>query len=465
MTSPHPSRAARGHGVAGLGRRALAGAGAAGRTGGRGARTAYRGVRALTHAGGAGPAGLARLVELHLVATFADTLILTSLASTIFFSVATETARARVATSLLVTMVPFAVLAPVLGPLLDRVRRGRRYALATTMVVRAFLAWVMAGSVSGPTDASIGLYLAAFGFLVCQKAYLVTRAAALPRVLPARFTLVAANSRISLAGVAAMTLGAPVGAGLTAWVGPQWALRLAFVVFAAGTVPALALSPRVDSSEGEVEARLSTDPHPLTPRSPAAARSPAARAPRRWSTGPRIVLGLRANATFRAFTGFLTLYLAFRLRTHPLAGLSPTFSVALVIAVAGVGGALGTALGSVLRRLRPDAVVLVLLLLTAAAAFWAALGYSLAPVLVVAGVAGLAQGLGKLCLDALIQREVPEDVRTSAFARSETVLQLSWVLGGGLGLVLPLSGPWAMAVAAVLTLAMAGVTGAALRRA
>ncbi|CAM5324175.1 hypothetical protein SALBM217S_01389 [Streptomyces griseoloalbus] len=48
-----------------------------------------------------------------------------------------------------------------------------------------------------------------------------------------------------------------------------------------------------------------------------------------------------------------------------------------------------------------------------------------------AAVAGFAHALAKLSLDALIQRDVPELVRTSAFARSETLLQMSWVLGGG----------------------------------
>ena len=82
----------------------------------------------------------------------ADTLIYTALASTIFFAVPTEAARGRVATSLLVTMVPFVVLAPLIGPLLDRVPHGRRYALAGTMVVRAWLAWVMASAVAGRGD-------------------------------------------------------------------------------------------------------------------------------------------------------------------------------------------------------------------------------------------------------------------------------------------------------------------------
>jgi hypothetical protein len=51
---------------------------------------------------------------------------------------------------------------------------------------------------------------------------------------------------------------------------------------------------------------------------------------------------------------------------------------------------------------------------------------------------GICQSLGKLSLDALIQREVPETVRTSVFARSETLLQLSWVVGGFVGILVPL---------------------------
>ncbi|HET9656675.1 MAG TPA: MFS transporter, partial [Kineosporiaceae bacterium] len=381
--------------------------------------------------------GLARVLELHLVATAADTLILTALASTIFFAVPTQQARGRVATSLVVTMVPFVVLAPLIGPLLDRFRRGRRYALGTTMVVRAFLAWVMAGAVGG-TDSSrtaFSLYPAAFGFLVCQKAYIVTRAAALPRVLPPAVGLVAANSRISLAGVAAMTVAAPVGTGLNAWLGPSVTLRLAFAVFCAGTVLALALSPRVDSNEGELPARIG---------SPGPSRSAS-----RHAVGAPVVLGLRANAATRAFTGFLTLFLAFRLRHQPLGGLTDTTAVALVIALAAIGGGVGTALGGVRRRLRPEATVVAVVAGITLAAGWSALAYGLWPVLAIAFLAGLGQSLAKLCLDTLIQRDVPEHVRTSAFARSETLLQLAWVAGGGLGLVLPLSGAWGLGVAAM----------------
>jgi hypothetical protein len=171
------------------------------------------------------------------------------------------------------------------------------------------------------------------------------------------------------------------------------------------------------------------------------------------------VLALRGNATVRAFTGFLTLFLAFRLRTEPLPGVGQTTAVALVVALAAVGGGLGTVLGNRLRRVDTERLVVVTLVGTALTTAWAALAYGPWPVFAVALVAGTAQSLAKLCLDALVQVDVPEQVRTSAFARSETVLQLAWVAGGFVGLVLPLSGPWGLGIAAVGT-AASGVASA-----
>jgi len=77
--------------------------------------------------------------------------------------------------------------------------------------------------------------------------------------------------------------------------------------------------------------------------------------------------------------------------------------------------------------------------------------------------AGLAQSLGKLSLDAVIQRDVPEAVRTSAFARSETLLQLSWVVGGGVGIVLPLNGALGLGLAALGLMVMLVLTIRAVR--
>jgi hypothetical protein len=110
----------------------------------------------------------------------------------------------------------------------------------------------------------------------------------------------------------------------------------------------------------------------------------------------------------------------------------------LVIGAAGLGNTIGIALGSMLRRLTPTVTVVVALLADATAAIAAAVLYGLLPAIALGLTAGVAQAMGKLVLDATVQRDVPERHRTSAFARSETLLQLSWVLGGFMGIALPL---------------------------
>lgn len=394
----------------------------------------------MTHAKGAGESGLGRLIELHALNNFGDAMVAVALANTLFFSVPTGEARGRVALYLLITMAPFALMAPVIGPVLDRVRHGRRYAIAATMLARAFATWVLAGAIVGN---ELSLYPAAFACLVASKSYGVTRSATVPRLLPAGGTLVAVNARISLAGVVGGAGGAGVAALLTL-LGPPWALRVAFLVFLTGMVLALRLPPKVDSTLGETPSTLSLDDTgPI---------------PRRTSVGRPVVTALRANGSLRAFSGFLIMFLAFLLREEPIGGLDNTVALGLVALCAGVGSTTGTTIGAKMRARAPEAVIVVVLAIVTIAAAAGAFAYSLWTVLAVAAAAGLAQSLGKLSLDATVQRDVPEAVRTSAFARSETLLQLAWVVGGGLGIALPLDGRLGLGLAAVGLVIMLGLT-------
>ncbi|MFD9813843.1 MFS transporter [Streptomyces sp. NPDC059080] len=447
------SRFSRASTRSGLRRDRVRGAGrAAGRALHRPFTGAARGVRRATHAHGAGESGLGKLIELHAVNSAGDMLITVALASTVFFSVPTDQARGRVALYLAVTMAPFALLAPVVGPLLDRVPHGRRAAMAAAMLARALLALTMSGAVAG---GGLELYPAALGVLVASKAYGVVRSAVVPRLLPPRFSLVKANSRVTLAGLLATAVAAPLGAGLHL-IGPMWPLFAAFLVFCGGTFLSFTLPHKVDSGKGEARARL-------------ASGKPSG--PGLRSVGPSVLHGLQANAALRALSGLLTFFLAFLLREQPLSGLGAAASLGLVAVAAGGGNALGTTVGAWLRARGPERIVAGVLGVALAATVTAAVGYgllSLVVVPVVAATAGLCQALGKLSLDAMIQRDVPETVRTSAFARSETVLQLSWVVGGALGIALPLVGEVGMVVASVLVavgalVSVRGLLGAARR--
>ncbi|MGW1724892.1 MFS transporter [Streptomyces sp. NPDC002306] len=400
-----------------------------------------RGIRKATHAHGAGESGLGKLIELHGVNGAGDVMITIALASTVFFSVPTDEARGRVALYLAITMAPFTVLAPVIGPLLDRLPHGRRAAMAGAMLARALLALVLSGAV---ITGSIGLYPAALGVLVASKAYGVVRSAVVPRLLPPGFSLVKANSRVTLGGLLATGVAAPIGAGLQA-VGPRWPLYGAFAIFVAGTFLSFSLPPKVDSAKGEDIALLASDEDHLYGPHRKPVRRPGLR-----TVGPAVTHALGANAALRCLTGFLIFFLAFLLREHPLTGQSAAVSLGTVGVAAGAGNALGTAVGAWLRSRAPEIIILTVVAFVLGVAITAAVFFGAFLVACLAAVAGFAQALAKLSLDALIQRDVPEPVRTSAFARSETLLQVSWVFGGAVGIVMPLNGSLGLSVAACI---------------
>ncbi|MDQ3629232.1 MAG: MFS transporter [Actinomycetota bacterium] len=386
---------------------------------GRLAQRSVRKARQLTHAHGAGESGMARLLELHAFNTAGDAAVAVALAGTLFFQVPDGEARGQVALFLGLTMLPFAIVAPLIGPFLDRFRRGRRWAIGSTMAIRAFCCWALAGAVA--TD-SVWLFPAALGCLVSSKAYGVTRASAVPRVLPETLTLVKANSRISLTGTAGAAISAPLALGF-AQFGAQWALRYAFALFVVATILAILLPTRVDSSEGEEQVALSQ----LGTGS-------------RRGIPPQLVAALRCNSGLRFLSGFLTLFMAFLLRQYPFPGWEDRYTLllAMVVGAAGLGNTLGTLLASVLKVVRPQVVVVLVLGIDVAVLVLTTVFYSL-PMAVAFGLTvGICQSLGKLSLDALIQGDVTESVRTSVFARSETLLQLSWVAGGCLGILVPL---------------------------
>ena len=217
--------------------RATTGAVAAGtrRTGGL--------VHRVTSASGAGRTGLSTLIELTAASGAGDAFVIVALAGTIFFNTSVDQARGKVVLFLVVTMAPFAVLAPFIGPALDRVQQGRKYLLAGTLLARGLLCYAMAAAVSNP----ITLLPAAFGVLVLQKAYGVVRASVVPRLLPEQTALVTANARSQLIAVIAATIAAALAEGVQVTGGAAWVLRVGMVVYLAAMVLALRLPDQVDS--------------------------------------------------------------------------------------------------------------------------------------------------------------------------------------------------------------------------
>lgn len=444
----------------------------------RSGRYAARRAHDYTHSGGAGESGLARVTELQASHTAGDTVMMLALAGILFLNPQTAQARSEVAAFLLLTMVPFVLVAPFIGPLLDRFSHGRRWAIGTTTAVRAFLCWVLAEAIGGNSE---WLFPAGLVCLVASRAYNVTRAAAVPRLLPAGTTLVAANSRVSMAGVVGAALGAAIG-GLALLAGPAWALRAAFVIFVFGTVQAIRLPAQVDSSMGELNPE---DTVPIRTRPPG--EGPVGAVPARRHTGSvgrgddealtvdslgpigrfrrrkaaipwPVMHSMWSTGGTRVLTGFLILYLAFLAKEQPIDGLSGPLVLGLVAIAIGIGNALGSVLGGVVNATRPERTAMLSVMGATVVCIATGIWYGIWTLVLLGFAQGISAQLAKLCFDALVQRDVPERVRTSVFAWSETMLQMLWVVGGALGIVLPLEphiGFSVCALALVWTILMA----------
>lgn len=398
------------------------GLGAAARAGGL-SKSGVQRIRTAARADGADRSGLSKLITVHALHAAGDALVAVALAGTLFFSVPIGEARSRVALYLVLTMLPFSLLVPVAGPLLDRFPHGRRTVLAVTTGGRGLLTWVMAGVVAG-----LALYPLALVVLVLSRAYGVARAAAVPRVRPPSVGLVSTNARLNVAAVTAGAGAAAVGSGIAALFGSGTVLRVASVVLLLGGMLALRLPEHVDEAPAPTEEDRGRGPFRLT-------RTAAA------VTGP-----FAAALALRTLAGLLTIFLAFLLRAEG----APAVLVGAIVAAAAIGQLAGTGLAARLPEHRSRLLSLIALLLPFVACLLAAVSGQDLWLVAAAGATGVSVSLSKFALDAAIQQHVPKRSLSNAFSRSETGLQLAWVVGGAVALALPTSTPVGFGVAAAL---------------
>jgi len=167
-----------------------------------------------------------RLARTHAAAVAGDTLIALALAGSLFFSISPTQAKERVALGLILTMAPFSLVAPLIGPWLDRVRGGRRWVVVGANALRALICVMMVGHLD-----SLLLFPEVFAVLVLSKAYSVAKSALVPTLVQSDEELVESNSKLSLlSGVMGFVAAVP---GLLANVlfGGQGVMVLAGIVF------------------------------------------------------------------------------------------------------------------------------------------------------------------------------------------------------------------------------------------
>jgi MFS family permease len=444
---------------------------------GRATRRTGRFVHRITGAQGAGRTGLATLIEMTAVSGAADAFVTVALAGTIFFSTSLDQARGRVVLFLIITMAPFAVLAPFIGPALDRIQQGRRFVLAGTMMARGLLCYAMSANVAS----SVTLLPAAFGILVLQKAGGVVKASVTPRLLPARITLVTANARSGLISLAASTLAAGLAAGVQFTGGAAWTLRVGTLIYLAAMVLALRLPEQIDvptpapghepprpapqpapqpaprpAQEGRQSRTLPLEPAALPPgngSTPGKGRGKANGSGGRWRTlanvGPVVTEAMTVNAVLRAFSGYILFLLAFLLRSLDF-GVSHNFALGALAFGLAAGSLVSMVLGSFFRGRAPQLIMFTVLAIAPVVTVVCAWSFGLWTAVAVEFTAIFCASLAKLGQDSIVQREIGDEIRSSTFAVSETLNQVANVAGGLAGVLVSMldNGQAGLAIAA-----------------
>ena len=342
-----------------------------------------------------------KLASTHGLSIAGDALLTMALAGSIFFSSADpDAARAKVAFSLILTMAPFAVVAPFLGPILDRYAGGRKLMVFGSLAIRAVLCLLMADVVN---DENVVLYPLVFGALVLSKGYQVSRSALVPSAVRSDDDLVRANSKLALiAGVFGFLALIP-GAIIQFLAGPDWTLRVAAVIYVIGCVLSVRIVQRpIAAPEGANE--------------PPAVRSTA------------VVTAAVAMGATRFIVGFLTFLVAFNFRGH---GSAPgTVAIGFALAASAVGGLSGNFVTPrYLAEMPRERVIEWSVALIGVASFFCAIIESTVVAIVCVFMISAAAAGTRLAFDALVQRDAPDSQRASFFARFEAAFQVAWVFG------------------------------------
>lgn len=339
-----------------------------------------------------------RLARAHFAGTMADAMVAAAFAGSLFFSLPASDARWPVLQYLLLTMLPFALLSPLVGPLIDRINGGHRFVVIGSAVLRGLFAYLLISQISGATPA---FYLLALCLLVCQKAYQVGRSALVPSVVRSDRELVEANSKLSLLSGLASFAGAVPSAIVMKLFGPEWSLALATLTYllAAGLATRLPPAKVAVSPPGEAEK------HELR--------------------GAGIVLAGSAMGVLRWCVGFLTLLVAFDFR-----GDGVPWKLAVVGAATVASQLTGAAIAPRLRdRTQEENLLSGSLVVVVFGAVIAIVLGDVVGAAVLGASVGFSAAVGKLAFDSILQRDAPDANRGRAFARFETRFQVMWVVG------------------------------------
>jgi MFS family permease len=367
------------------------------------------------------------LLATRLASQTADGMLQAALAGAVLFNPEHHTGPARVAGGFVVLLLPYSLVGPFAGVLLDRWRRQRVLMLAAA--TRAVIVVATAGFLVGHGPSGAGFAVTALAALAVNRFYLAALGAALPSVV-AGDRLVLGNAVSPTAGTVATIIGAGIGLGLRALGGggddgdalAALAAALGYVVAAglAARLPLDVLGPHPRSTAGlrrqlaGVAAGLAAGLRHLR-RRPVAARALAVIFAQRCVFGVWSIMALLLYRNSFHSEGVLR------------AGLT---GVGQAVALAGVGLVTAAAVTpSATARLGCQRWIVVVTTVAAVAQLAFGAPFAILPWLLSSLVLGFTTQATKVCVDTLVQTNVEDEFRGRVFSLYDTAFNLSFVAG------------------------------------
>jgi MFS family permease len=362
------------------------------------------------------------LLELRFATQWGDGMFQAALGGAVLFNPERQADPLAVAAGLAVLLMPYSILGPFVGTLLDRWDRRRVLIVANGVRVGliAAVALAVVSGMAGPV-----LYLGALAVMGFSRFVLAGLSVALPHVVERRY-LVEANTLAVTAGAGVSALGAVCAIGLRLLVGSGNAgSAIATLVAAVGPLLAALIAPRFPRRS-------------LGPDTTGGASSTAIAVLRGFVDGGRAVA---ANPSIAAsFAGLAAHRLAFGISTlltlllyryaftdaGPLrAGLAGIGEV-VAVAAAGLVCAAFVTPWLVHRWGRPW-TIRVALSVACVTQLGLGLLLSVQTVIVGAFVIGLSGQVVKLCADAAVQSDGPDGLLGRIFALYDVVFNVGYV--------------------------------------
>ncbi|MGL4174138.1 MAG: MFS transporter [Actinomycetota bacterium] len=378
-----------------------------------------------------------RIFAVRLSSQGADGIFQTALASTLFFSPERAATAGSAAGALAITILPYTVIGPYAGVLIDR--WSRRNILLAASGCRAVMTIGAAGALT-----LTGVDALLYGFILIglsiNRFFLVTLGVSLPHVvIPSH--LVVANSVVPTCGTLAFLLGGAL-AYAARWrlpagdVGNVWLLGLAASGYLVSMVLSRIISPDL------------LGPHRMSQ----ALTLSAINGWRAVWEGlhhvakiPMARLSFLAIAVSRCGFGVTTIMTILLCRNYfrEATDLEGAFALLTFVAIAtGVGFALAAIVTPRGISAWGPSLWLGSCLASSAAACFLVVGWlSISVVLAAAFILGFAlQGI-KICVDATLQRAVSDEYLGRVFANYDIVFNVAFVAAAGIAAaMLPMSG-------------------------